>query len=440
MARLNDMVIIIKRSDNAESGRRPRVTLACERSGTFYGHWELKVVRGTHNHPIGQYLEGHSFAGCLTPAQDAFVLNLSKVNSQPIQILNALKNEWTNTKATLSHIYNARLKHRVVVLVERKGQSQMQYLMTKLKDERYFYHHRRCEKINVVKDIFFAHHTSVELLHAFPFFLFMDCTYKINIYKLPLFEIVGVTSTGMTFAVAFAYLESEQEDNYMWACNILKDLMHGDCLPTVILTDRELALVNVVESAFPTATHLLCKWHIQKNVLAKCKKAEYFPSDAKWKSFSRSFDDVIDAENECDFVDFLIRVESNYVKLKRCLRTRRGNFETCWSKIHSLLETSHIVIKASFEKSINVVQHKFKLDVFMMLRVEISINELNMILKEMESRSCDDHLLCGCILRKTCGFPCSHEINEFKVTRTPISLDIIDRFWKKLDMKAMQAS
>ncbi|KAL8458465.1 hypothetical protein ACS0TY_036106 [Phlomoides rotata] len=113
------------------------------------GHWELKVVHGTHNHPIGQYLGGHSFAGRLTPTQDAFVLNLSKVNSQPIQILDALKKEWPNTKATLRHIYNTRLKHR---FVERKGQSQMQYLMTKLKDERFQTDYSKNSKSSKVVD------------------------------------------------------------------------------------------------------------------------------------------------------------------------------------------------------------------------------------------------------------------------------------------------
>ncbi|KAL8478444.1 hypothetical protein ACS0TY_030364 [Phlomoides rotata] len=87
------MVIIIKRPDNADSGRRPHVTLAYERSG-------------------------HTYVRRLTLAQDAFVLNLSMINNPPMQILEALKKEQPNTKPTLKHIYNSRLKHRVV---EHKG-------------------------------------------------------------------------------------------------------------------------------------------------------------------------------------------------------------------------------------------------------------------------------------------------------------------------------
>ena len=44
----------------------------------------------------------------------------------------------------------------------------------------------------------------------FPVVLIMDSTYKTNKYRQPLFEIVGVTSTELTFAVAFAYMESDK--------------------------------------------------------------------------------------------------------------------------------------------------------------------------------------------------------------------------------------
>ncbi len=30
--------------------------------------------------------------------------------------------------------------------------------------------------------------------------------------------------------------------------------------------------MNVISRVFPNATHLLCRWHISKNVLTNCKK------------------------------------------------------------------------------------------------------------------------------------------------------------------------
>ena len=39
----------------------------------------------------------------------------------------------------------------------------------------------------------------------------------------------------------------------------------------VIVTDRDLALMNAVKTMFPECTNLLCRFHIDKNVKAKCK-------------------------------------------------------------------------------------------------------------------------------------------------------------------------
>jgi len=52
----------------------------------------------------------------------------------------------------------------------------------------------------------------------------MDSTYKTNRYRLPLLEIVGVTSTGLTIYVAFILVEAERENNYVWALERLEGL------------------------------------------------------------------------------------------------------------------------------------------------------------------------------------------------------------------------
>jgi len=45
----------------------------------------------------------------------------------------------------------------------------------------------------------------------------------------------------------------------------------GDVYPIVIISDRDLALMNAIEVVFLEATNLLCRFHINKNVKAKCK-------------------------------------------------------------------------------------------------------------------------------------------------------------------------
>ncbi|KAH6757618.1 hypothetical protein C2S51_038766 [Perilla frutescens var. frutescens] len=115
----------------------------------------------------------------------------------------------------------------------------MQYLFGKLEEHGYYQYTRRCPQTDTMKDIFYEHPTTVKLLRAFPEVLLMDCMYKTNRYRLPIFEIVGVTSTSMTFSVACVYLEAEKEDNYIWALTVLKGLIDQNILPSGIVTDHE---------------------------------------------------------------------------------------------------------------------------------------------------------------------------------------------------------
>ena len=57
-------------------------------------------------------------------------------------------------------------------------------------------------------------------------------------------EIVEVTSTEMTFSSAFAYLEAEREDNFSWCLGSLRSLMDSQLLPSIVVTDKDLALMN----------------------------------------------------------------------------------------------------------------------------------------------------------------------------------------------------
>lgn len=68
-------------------------------------------------------------------------------------------------------------------------------------------------------------------------------------------------------------MEHEREENLKWELEKLKDLFSSEkLLPNVVVTDQELALMNVIEVVFPNLTHLLCSFHISKNISMKCKK------------------------------------------------------------------------------------------------------------------------------------------------------------------------
>jgi len=124
----------------------------------------------------------------------------------------------------------------------------------------------------VVRDIFWCHPDAVKLVNACNFVFLIDSTYKTNRYKLSLLDFVEVTPTGMTFSAGFAYLKSENLNNVVWPLECFRGIfLRRDVFPGVIVTDRDLALMNTVKTVFPESTNLLCNFHISKNVKAKCK-------------------------------------------------------------------------------------------------------------------------------------------------------------------------
>ena len=52
---------------------------------------------------------------------------------------------------------------------------------------------------------------------------------------------------------------------------------------SVFVTDRELALKNAIFTVFPVSAHMLCTWHISKNLLTKQRSS--FDSEDSWNEF-----------------------------------------------------------------------------------------------------------------------------------------------------------
>ncbi|CAL5372675.1 unnamed protein product [Camellia sinensis] len=109
------------------------------------------------------------------------------------------------------------------------------------------------------------------------------------------------------------------------------------------------------------------------------------------------------------------RIEKAHAKLKRQLCSGQVDFECSWTKIHNLLELQHTDIKASFEKSLTVVQHQFRPSHFRELWGNISIIALEIVLVESKRAEFTgiDSSACGCVIRHTHGLPCAHKIANY---------------------------
>jgi hypothetical protein len=99
---------------------------------------------------------------------------------------------------------------------------------------------------------------------------------------MPLLHFVGVSPLKKPFSVAYAFLKGETTECYTWALEAFKEFLGGRHL-SLVVTDREQALINALDVVFPSVNHLLCRWHINNNINSNCKK--HFATEQLWIDF-----------------------------------------------------------------------------------------------------------------------------------------------------------
>ena len=259
----------------------------------------LKVIRGYHNHDLSDTLVGHPFAGRLKSSEQSLLVDMTKTQVKPANILLTLKEKDDCNVITMKQVYNTRYRYKRSLTGSR---TELQQLMVMLKRDKYIHFSICVDEYEVVSNHFWTHLDAVKLLNAFNIVFLVDSTYKSNKYRLPLLEIVGVTSTKLTILVVFEFLSSERQNNFTWALERLRGLfMTFEGGPQVIVTDRDLTLMNVINTVFPECYHLLCHFHIQKNVQEKCKML--VNSIDAWDVNVQAWENVMDCEDECKFTD-----------------------------------------------------------------------------------------------------------------------------------------
>ncbi|XP_057416139.1 uncharacterized protein LOC130710792 [Lotus japonicus] len=495
----NNFVLVTTKSDSGAKGRKEYVILGCEKHGAYIPYrepdlvegtstqktgcpfrlkgrrtkddkgWWLKVMDGRHIHLAAESLVGHNYAGRLNSEAKEDVINQAKTWVPPRKMLASLKEKDPSNLTTIQQIYGVCKRFRQSV---RGSLTEIQYLLKKLDGEKYVHFERNEPGSEVIRDIFWAHPNAVKLFNTFPYVVIMDCTYKTSKYKLPLLEIVGLTSTDKTYSIAFCYIGSETTEDYIWALECMKSLISDQSrLPRVIVTDRDLALLSAASQSLPTTTHLLCLWHINKCVLAKCK--EYVGTDDFAQEVMDKWAELVDAPTVPEFEAHWIelfnmckhkhklkfatycsttwlvhkqkfakawtnhvmhfgtttsnRAEGAHASLKLMLRNSKGDLATSWDASHSLTTNRHTEIVASFERSMNKIDHLFKTPFYTNIRGFVSIKCLKLIDAEL-TRMRASGGRCDCLLRETHGLPCGCQLADYE----RIPYEAIHPFWKSL--------
>lgn len=198
-------------------------------------------------------------------------------------------------------VLNTRRKHQTEELA---GQTEMQALFDELR-RTMTRHEAKTDDRGRCTHLLLQPDSANKLIQEFHELVQMDSTYRTNRFDMPLLHIVGRTNTNKTFTMAVCFLRRERTEDYEWALRAFQRLVGDHFRPKTIVTDRALALVNSIASVFPSSRHVLCAWHVAKNIAANCKalfpvRADGATSTMTWEEFSlewsRLVTQTLDAE------------------------------------------------------------------------------------------------------------------------------------------------
>ncbi|MBW0584249.1 hypothetical protein O181_123964 [Austropuccinia psidii MF-1] len=162
--------------------------------------WTLKVKNPQHSHDATENIMAHPALRKFNEKETSQIAQISESLLLPRQIQAQLCNQRESDRPViLQDIYNQLNKINKDKL---QGRRPIVSLIETLKEENFVWASERDSEGHITS-LFFTHPLSIKLLHGFPHVILMNCTCKINKYKIPLFHIVGFSSTNKTFSGAF---------------------------------------------------------------------------------------------------------------------------------------------------------------------------------------------------------------------------------------------
>ncbi|KAK9715575.1 hypothetical protein RND81_06G174200 [Saponaria officinalis] len=238
--------------------------------------------------------------------------------------------------------------------------------------------------------IFMAHPGALMLLRAYPYVIIIDSTYKTNLYKMPMVEVVGLTPVGKTFMIGYGFVTKETTESYTWVLEKVRQML-GGVTPNAIVTDREQGLLEAVSLVFPDSRHLLCVWHIDMAVekyalelhksdwIAKKITSKWWhmvrtaatvdEHERRWANFCKKWGGMVGYMTRTwmihvqkfaacytnDVMHFgniaTSRVESAHSVLKNWLNSATLNLDSIWTHVDAHIAQQHVEIRKLLEDS-----------------------------------------------------------------------------------------
>ncbi|XP_021738223.1 protein FAR1-RELATED SEQUENCE 5-like [Chenopodium quinoa] len=287
---------------------------------------------------------------------------MTQAQVPPRHIMRTLVEKFPGDYPNIRHVYNCRSNIRMEQFKGREVVHQVLHLARQSKYLTWV----MTDTNNVLQHAFMAHQIMTNLLCPYPYVIGMDSTYKTNQYDMPFFEIIGVTPTNHNFLVAYAFMRLESEESYRWVLQCLRLLIGHHREPLVLLTYRELGLCAALKSVFPNTRHMLCVWHINKDVEAKVTSMFEKKKEIGAKLKNGRFKHVINATSEEAY-----KRELFY-----------GSLDIVWAQVHCSIENQIIAIRNGLEACRTTHGQKYKQEPLHQLNGKVSHYCLSILLGE----------------------------------------------------------
>ena len=377
---------------------------------------------------------------------------------------------------TRRDIYNARMAERRRRL---GGRSPVEYLVQQLQNEESWLHVMQSDEVGHIRFLMFAHQKSIDFANRYNRVFLLDCTYKTNRYRMPLLHIICVSPTNKSFSVAFCFMENEEVESYCWALSTFFSFIKRPNPLSVLCTDRDWALLSAIDDQLPGFPHILCVWHLNKNIQTHCKKEfttneEYNKFFSLWIKLASAPTEEVYNQSKEDIRSLLQDKPQVFHYLESAVLIHREKFVVAWTRkwLHlgnaatSRAEGAHATMKRwigsstadiltvfeMVEKSITaqvnaintgLAQDRIFTPVF--ANKDLSVNLIRRVSRHAITLLVEQYqrvkrvtkeaplLPCTNTFTGAMGLPCSHRILEILKNKTTIELAEVHPFWRITD-------
>mmetsp|Transcript_10471 Transcript_10471/g.21525 ORF Transcript_10471/g.21525 Transcript_10471/m.21525 type:complete len:100 (-) Transcript_10471:1137-1436(-) len=91
-----------------------------------------------------------------------------------------------------------------------------------------------------------------------------DTTYGTNRYRLQLGLVTSIAPSGHTAIIAISLVADQTAETFQWVFRQFAEMIGSE--PDVLITDGDRAMAAAAEEEWVRTKHLLCCWHVAKNV------------------------------------------------------------------------------------------------------------------------------------------------------------------------------